>query len=38
LREVVAKAQKLKTCLLEQYTLEFKHCEEQQRLKREEGT
>jgi hypothetical protein len=28
LREVVPKPQKLKTCLLEQYTLEYKQCEE----------
>jgi len=33
LREVVPKAQKLKTRLLEQYTHEYKHCEEQQKLK-----
>jgi hypothetical protein len=34
LREAVPKPQKLNTCLLEQYTLEYKQCEEQQRLKR----
>ena len=33
LREVAPKAQKLKTYLLEQYTLEYKHCEEQHKLK-----
>jgi len=33
LREVVPKAQKLKTRLLEQYTCDYKHCEEQQKLK-----
>ena len=38
LREVEPKAQKLKTHLLEQYTLEYKHCEEQQKQKSEEGT
>ena len=33
LREVVPKAEQLKTRLLEQYTHEYKHCEEQQKLK-----
>jgi len=38
LREVVPKTEKLKTCLLEQYTREYKqHCEEHQKLKEKRG-